>query len=177
MIKYFIILTMMVSLGWGSYYSAHQNYYPIALVNWRPIMAQQLDQAFSSSLGYYGKLKKQGVSDAAFAKEIKRAALDKLIENTIVMHAVASVDVDNQLAAILAQNKDLEKNSVVAYGIAWAQFKDFVLRPQIAAELLQKKFKTTKNDYDQWLVEQKKSARVFLLTSGFHWTGERVENG
>ena len=165
----------MLSIGWGGYAVVHNNLYPVAIVNFKIISKNTFETASLSALNYYKKLKKPEVSDADFEKEIRRATLDKLIENILIREEVNSAEVDSQLASLLAQNKDLENGVAVAYGISWDNFKNFILRPQVAEEILRKKLQNLKQDISDLLNKKRTEARVFLLASNFKWDGERVD--
>lgn len=175
MLKYLLSFIILLSAGWGSYAVIHNNIYPVAVVNFKMISKKNFETASLSALNYYKKMKKPNVSDADFEKEIRRATLDKLIENILISEEVNGAEVDNQLASLIVQNKDLENGIAVAYGISWDNFKNFILRPQVAEEILQKKLKELKKDFPLWLKNKKTDARVFLLVSNFKWSGERVE--
>ena len=173
MFRYLFSLLLLLALGWGGYALAARGWYPIAVVNFRPITAAAFDDAAGTAITYYQKMKKPEVSQDVFEKEIRRAAFDKLIENRLLYGRVDETEINQQLAALIGQNKDLEKNSEAAYGLPFEKFKDAVLRPQIAIELLQRELGAN-GGADAWLLQEKKNARVWIYDKAFRWDGEKV---
>lgn len=165
----------MLVVGWGSYWTVNRGFYPAATVNYKIISARNLENNYQSALGYYVKIKKPEVSEQDLQKEIRRATLDKLIENALIYEDVNSSDIESQLATIIQQNPNLEQGAVITYGVSWEVFKDLILRPQIAAELLQKNLQDKNENLDNWLKNKKQSASIWVFSSGLRWSGERIE--
>jgi len=165
----------MIGIGWGSYFTVSKGFYPLAIVNYKIISSKNLESNYQSTLGYYNKIKKPEVSEQDFQKEIRRATLDKLVENILIYEDVKLSDVESQLASIIQRNPNLEQGAVVTYGVSWETFKNLVLRPQIAMEILQKDLQTKNENFDTWLKNKKSSASIWVFSSGLSWSGERIE--
>lgn len=176
MIKYFAGFLIMLAVGWGSYLTVNKGFYPAAIVNYKIISIRSLENNYQSALGYYTKIKKPDVSEQDLQKEIRRATLDKLIENVLIYEDVNLSDVESQLATIIQQNPNLEQGAAITYGVSWEVFKNLVLRPQLAAEILQKNLQSKNENLNNWLKNKKSSASIWVFSSGFRWNGERIEN-
>lgn len=166
----------MLAVGWGSYLTIKKGFYPAVIVNYKIISARGLENNYQSTLGYYTKIKKPDVSEQDLQKEIRRVTLDKLIENALIYEDVNLSDIESQLATIIQQNPNLEQGAVVTYGVSWEVFKNLVLRPQLAAEILQKNLQSKNENFDSWLKNKKQSANIWVFSSGLRWSGERIEN-
>lgn len=176
MYKYFAGFLIMLAIGWGSYFIINKGLYPVVVVNYKFISNRNLENNYQSALGYYTKIKKQDVSEQDFQKEIRRATLDKLIENILIYEEVNLSDIESQLATIIQQNPNLEQGAVITYGVSWEVFKNLVLRPQVAIEILQKNLQSKNENLNNWLKNKKQSASIWVFSSGLSWNGERVEN-
>ena len=173
-IKYFSIFLLMVSLAWGSYGLIGAGTYPVALVNNKVVWGKEFKTTHQSALNFYGKLKNPDVDQPTFEKEIRRATLDKLIESRLIFEEVGRAEIDNQLANLVSQNPNLEKGAVLTYGIPWVDFKNLVLRPQIALEILQKDLQDKNKNFDEWLKNKRISASVWIFVGGLDWQDSQV---
>ncbi len=173
--KYFAAFLIMILIGWGSYFTVSKGFYPAAIVNYKIISARDLKSSYQSALGYYNKIKKPEVDNQTFEKEIRRATLDKLIENQLLYEDINKNDIESQLAALIQQNPNLEKGVLVTYGVTWQVFQDLILRPQVAMEIIQKNLQSKNENLDNWLKNKKSSASIWVLASGLKWSGERIE--
>lgn len=175
MFKYLFLFLILLLFGWGSYFTINKQFYPAAIINFNIISFRNFENSFSSALSYYSKIKKPEVDEETFKKEVRRATLDKLIENELIYENISNAEIENQIASLLAQNQNLEKGAKAAYGLSPEVFRNFILKPQVASELLQAKLKDKGEDFANWLKNKKNTANIFLLTSEFKWTGEKIE--
>ena len=171
MIKYFSALVALIVVGWGSYTFINKDLYPVALVNWRPVTAREWSRVFTPTIAYYQTLKKPEVSDQVFKEEMRRAVLDKLIEQRLIYQRINQADIETQISTLLAQNQNLKAGSEKLYNMSWANFQELVLRPQVALELMGKQLADNNQKIEDWLKQQKTAATVFVFARGFSWNG------
>ncbi len=172
---------MLVSLGIGVFFITRLGLYPVAFVNWRPIMARDFrtmaDSAFSFYLRAIDTYKRGSFTDADAAKlyaEIQRATLDKLIEGELLSNELdlrfggrGVTEVDKKLLSI--ENGKLEAAASALYGLTDEEFKKMVLEPQAKREILAEEFKGKNEDFSVWLLDQKRKADIYVLIPGLVW--------
>lgn len=163
-----------MGVGWGSYFVAHNGYYPVAVVNWRVITAREWQKAFGPAMIYYKNLKKPEVSEQLFQKEISRAVLDKLIEHELIIKTLAVEDVEARIEALVQKNKNLKEGAELLYQLPWTSVKDLILKPQAALELMEQNLKDKNQNLTDWLKDRKTKAKVYIFAKGFLWNGEQV---
>ncbi len=173
--------------GIATFYISHYRYYPVAFVNSKPILARDLSNIAESAFGFYLKAfdtyKKQPISEVdaqKLLKEVKRATLEKLIEEKILSDEIASrfggefqVLIDKKLQAV--ENGNLQQAASGLYGLGFAEFRKTVLEPEARRELLAETFKSKNENFGEWLKSAKQNASVFVLIPGFAWQGMTLE--
>ena len=152
------------------------NFYPIALTSKWIITERQFNKIVNSSLVYYQKTfsvytTSTPIADAKFQKEIKRAALDKLIEDKIIdeilLKKLGSKELEklvNGKITNLSINDEVANASQILYNLSLKDFKNLVLIPEAKREILKEQ------GID--LQEIKKSYRPIILIPGFYWQNE-----
>lgn len=152
------------------------NFYPVALTSKWIITDRQFNKIVESSLVYYQKTfsvytTSTPIVDAKFQKEIKRAALDKLIEdkiiNEILSEKLGSKELErlaNDKLTTLSVNNDIANASQALYNLSLKDFKNLVLMPEAKREIL------TEQGIN--LQEIKKSYQPVILIPGFYWQNE-----
>ena len=184
---FFISLIILVAIGAAVFFTTNKGLYPVAIVDSKIIFAKDFRKVTESAFVFYSTAmevyKKQELSDEDGEKlfnEIRRATLEKLIEQSIVGRELNSrlgggvrALIDNRLKSV--ENDKLEEMAPRLYGLSAEEFKNMVLAPDAAAELLAKDFKSKNEDYTAWLSNAKKNASVTVLVSGVKWVEDRVE--
>jgi predicted flavoprotein YhiN len=152
------------------------NFYPVALTSKWIITSRQFSKIIESSLVYYQKIfsvytTSTPITDTKFQQEIKRATLDKLIEDKIIdevlLKKLGSEElkkmVDQKLAN-LSVNDKIADASQTLYNLSLKDFKNLVLLPEAKREIL------TEQGID--LQEIKKSYQPIILIPGLYWQNE-----
>lgn len=152
------------------------NLYPVAFSsNWF-ITEKQLDKITAASLVYYQKTlsvyaTSTPIIGAELKKEIKRAALDKMIEDKIIdetlikkLGAKELKKLVNEKLANLSLSGEIANASQILYNLSLNDFKDLVLTPEAKREILEEQ------GID--LREIKKSHYPIILAPGFYWQSE-----
>ncbi|MFA5083977.1 MAG: hypothetical protein WC475_01135 [Candidatus Paceibacterota bacterium] len=149
------------------------NFYPVAFTPKWLITSRQLDKIVASSLVYNQKTLSvyatgTPVIDADFRKEIKRAALDKMIEDEIIGETLIKklgagelkILVNEKLAA-LSFNGEIANAVQTLYNLSLNDFRDLVLTPEAKREILEEQGIN--------LEDIKKSCHPIILAPGFYW--------
>lgn len=149
--------------------------YPVAFAPKWFISAREFNKIIASLLNYYEKsfavyTTSTFVLDIGAQKEIKRAALDKLIEDRII-DEILRKNLGSDLEKIvkdkmtnLQMSDNLAKASQILYNLSLEDFRRLVLIPQAKKEILEER------GID--LEEIKKSSRPVILIPGFYWQNE-----
>ena len=184
-----LLLFVMVGSGLGIFYSIQHGWYPVLIVNRSFISARSFEDAVNSVFHYYAQLKEtynleeQNLDDPASMREIRRATLDKFIENKIVFLELAStnnadvrVKIESEIASLKLANPEFETAVSVLYGLDVEKFKTLILEPQARQEVLEEAYlkNSKKISFSEWLIKQREAASVFILARGFYWDGKQV---
>ena len=184
--KFFIIFLALIFVGLAGYYVARAGYYPVATVNSEIITARELNYEFLVAYQYYGVLlrdsKEVEVESKGFRKEIRRAALQDLIEKALIDQELKK-RVGGELADLVEKKvkfaqsdpKILGEAARLFYGLNLSDFRNLVLKPQAERELLESHLFLEKTTLDKWLSNSLSRAGVRILTPEFTWNKGRVE--
>ncbi|KKU85054.1 MAG: hypothetical protein UY14_C0035G0008 [Parcubacteria group bacterium GW2011_GWA1_47_9] len=183
--KFFITFLIIIFVGLGVYYFDRLGYYPVALVNGTIISARALNEEFDLAYQYYASVmtvsNKTILESPDFHKDLRRAALNDLIEKTLIRQELEK-QVGNGLAGavdekvgIRAEDKrDLEDAAQALYGVSLAEFTDLVLVPKAYREILGDRLAEEKSSLDNWLAEAVKMANITILTIEFSWDKDKT---
>lgn len=163
--------------------------YPLAVVNGRVLWASTYRSYVASALAYqqaahdtYGASSTSLLAASAQGEQaLALTALDELVEQKIVEHGLDELVGDN--AAELVENKieDLAKEpqlpgaSRALFQLDPASFREAILRPQAAREVLAGRVFIDGKTLEQWLAESRQAAKVRILSSTYRWEGGRVQ--
>jgi len=179
---------IMMAGGVSLYYVANQGFFPVAIVNSKLISAKTLNQEYAAAFKYYSAVldtysgKNSETDFLESRKEIKRAVLDKIIEDTLVYGELKRA-VGKDLAAIVdnkigdkSEGQNLKEAALTLYGLDAGDFRKLVLAPQARREILAGRLYLEKKDFNQWLAAARVNARVIILSPGFEWKDGKVES-
>ncbi|MBI4119387.1 MAG: hypothetical protein HY456_00890 [Parcubacteria group bacterium] len=182
-----ILFTALIGTGLFLYYIIVQERYPAAFVGIYPISSGTLDEVYSAAVRYYQNAAKtyggnvNELSTAAVRQEIRRAAMEELIEERIIHSELQrrlgkdlDLVVQNKLNDIV-KDPSFQKAAAAVYGLAFDDFSRLFLVPQAEREILDGRLFLEKKELSGWLEAAKKKSRVTILTPGFSWNGETVE--
>ena len=171
--------------GLAAYYVVRLGYYPVAIVNSSLITARSLNSEYLVAYQYYSRVladkKEFDVQSLDFQKELRRAALNDLIENHLVYEEL-KVKIGNDLEGVVegrieiseADRLNLEEAAQVLYGLSLTNFKEIILVPRARREILEGRLSSEKKSLDGWLADASQSAKVFILTPEFFWDKNKV---
>lgn len=171
----------------GGLYFILSDFYPVVLVDGQIIEARDFEKDYASALRYYQSVFKIYNEDATkldsqeIKQELKRATLDKLIENKLIRGNLEKLIENDELKNKVVQkiektikDVDIQKGVQALYGLSLNDFKERILTPQAEREILEGRLYLDGKKIDEWLKEEKSKVKVIILISGFSWNGEKV---
>lgn len=184
--KYFLWF-LIVLAGASAYFYLRNNSLPAAIVNWNLITQKDVNDYYDLGLSYYSKaLFAYGsdpkiLNDASIQKEIKRAAIEKLIENKLIyteaqkragkdLETIADQKIENVL-----KNTDISEAVNTMLGSSVESYTAKELRPEAYKEILQGRMDMSQENFDKWLENAKTNAKVYILLPGYSWDGKSVK--
>lgn len=185
MSKYYIGFLVIISLGLGAYYIVHAGHYPVAVVNGSIISQHALTEEYAAAFQYYSRVlakeKQVDFGSTGFQKELRRAALNDLIEKSLItgelkkrIGGALDVAVQTKINDAKLDEKQLVESAQTLYGLNLADFKNLVLIPAAEKDLLQRQLSLENKKLEDWLAAATAAARVTLLTSEFSWATNKV---
>ncbi len=187
-IKKFTLIYGAIILISGIFYLVVTQSYPVAFVNWRPIAVKNFETDYSSARVYYQKAletydRNQAVvlDSMEIQKELKRAVLDKLIENVLIEEELKKRLNNDEIEKMVAgkideaiKGRDIKKEVEMLYGLSLEEFKERFLKPQAKSEIFASRLLLENKNFDEELKKIKKEAKVMVFLAGFKWNGEEV---
>jgi hypothetical protein len=186
--KLYIILIAIVFLGFGALNMIRSGWYPIALVNSQLVWGSEVEKEYNSALKYYSQIlhtyKGEEVSKKQIKKikkDIKQATLDKVIEKIIIADNINELMGDKKQELVAAkvkkylQDPKLKAAASALFNLDFNDFKDVILIPQAERELIEERFSSENRDFNSWLKNQKKEAKVHIFTKEFSWTESGIK--
>lgn len=182
-----LILILLIFVAGIGFLILNQSY-PVALVNWQPVSAKSFNNDFGTAIFYYRKAAETynkndvtAIESPQVKAEIERAVLDKSVENILILNELEKRLKNSELDQMV-QNKinevfngqDIAKQVATIYNLSLDAFKEQVLTPEARTEILQARLALENKNFDDWLINVKKQAKVIILLPGFGWNGEGV---
>ncbi len=176
--KYFFpIIYTIVVLGAIIFFAAYFRFYPIAIVNYtHPIMAYQFDKSLDLSLKYYGVQ-----NDANAIKAFKKVVFDSLIDEVAIdselNRDMGFAEMDKQLNSQVNQILSDQKvqDALTSKGISLSDAKTYFLETAIKDQMLISQLQSKGENFNQWIINQRKGLKVFVLEKGASWTGSEIQ--
>ncbi len=182
-----ILLALILIIGIGVYFVISGSY-PVAFVGLKAIKARYFEKDYAAAVHYYQSAFKIYSEDIAELDskesrlEIRRAVLDKLIENKLVRENLEKSIGAGKLGEMankkieesINKRTDIKKGVEFVYGLSFADFKRIILAPQAEREILEGRLFLSGGKIGEWLKRAKSEARVIILIPGFDWNGEGV---
>ncbi len=165
--------------------------YPIALVNLHFITLNSFEKDYIAAANYYRNLLETYNKDQTpildspeIQQEISRAVLERSVESILIHQELKKQlkagelqkMVDDRIQEVL-KGKDLEKKVKTLYGLSMDGFKERILKPEAEREIITGRLFLQNKNFDDWLKDAKKQARVVILLSNLRWDGSGVVMG
>ncbi|TSC96655.1 MAG: Uncharacterized protein Athens071426_8 [Parcubacteria group bacterium Athens0714_26] len=182
-----VVFLGFIAFGLGLYGLSVRGYYPVIAVNYHFISAAAADKYYGSAVNYLrgtivaSKADPAALDDKNQLEEIRRAVLDKLVENSLIYQEVKAREkenLDEKVKKKIEQVGDLDKlkeKAGVVYGLTSDDFVNLVLIPEAYREVLQDDMLSVREDFNEWLQEVKRKAGVFVFKKGFGWDGQGIK--
>ena len=158
--------------------------FPAAIVGSDVISTGEHTKQFVAAKQYYeaaAQANKVKLEPASFVAELRRASLDKLIENRLIQTEVRRAYPDAEAAAqqrvvVALPENDTNRTALKKiYGLSVPDFRRMVLLPEARREFLVQKMGGT--EAAALIARLKKAARVMIFSPKFSWTGSEVKAG
>jgi tetrahydromethanopterin S-methyltransferase subunit G len=187
-----IVILVLVILAIAALVVAVSQFYPAALVDWRPVNLDSFNRESAAVIHYYQKVAEVYGENALpfgtgeFKKEIQKAVLDKMIEDRVVARALESKLKESEIEEIVSKKinelmasagSDIGEKVATLYGISMADFRKEILEPQARLETLEGRFIIENNSsltFDEWLASLKNGSNVSVFVPGFCWKDGKV---
>ncbi len=180
------LIFLLIFAGLTVYFYLRNNPLPAVLINWDSISQKDIENYYDLSRNYLvlastSDSDLQTLEATSTQKEIKRAVIEKLIENKLI-YAEARKRVGNDLEEIADQKiqnalKTTDINDAVnkMFGISIENYTEEELKPGAYKEILQGRMDMNEENFDNWLKSAKNSAHIFILIPGYSWDGKNVK--
>jgi len=157
--------------------------YPIAFVGWQPVIYGDFNKNYNSAVFYYtkaistyNKSNTDIINSSEVRNEIKRAGLEALIEDILILNELKKIfssselknQIDKNVTAAI-QGKDIKKEIETLYGLSVSEFTKYFLKPQARREILEARLRLENGSFDQWLANAEKQAKIMIFLPGFEW--------
>lgn len=179
------IAAIILSLFFAAFLGASiTGFYPIALVNRKPIWQRtwkDAEEVVKRSLNAQDRSSAKKPDDFSSSLsmtvllEIQRNTLLSLIEDELlkqegdrIMDGFSAASREKVQRA-LSRAPGAHEGALLLYGLAKSDFETLVLFPQARRETLYEYLTLRGKDFDEWMREEKKSARVRLMFVPFEW--------
>ncbi len=169
-------LLLAIAAGW----------YPLALVNGKPIWASSYRAYVASAIAYQQAARDTyATSSPLLSAQGERAlgavALDELVEQKLLQQGMAQLVgdhadqlVENKMAD-LAKEPQLVGASRALFQLDPQAFRRVVLRPQAMREVLSGRLYLDGTTLEAWTEDARRGARVRLLTGAYGWQDRKVQ--
>lgn len=186
-----IILLLFIAVI-GVIFAVSAQSYPIAIVDWKPVIYGDLNKNYDAAVIYYQKAvltyntaNAEIMKSSEVKEEIRRAGLEASIEDVLVLNELvkrlggseAQTQIEKSVEAAI-QGKDIEKEIKELYGLSSAEFINRFLKPQVRREILEARLRLENalpnGSFKEWLENAKQQAGVMIFLPGFEWKGGTV---
>lgn len=185
-----IIFFGLLIVGLSSYFTVHNGWYPVAIVDFQFVSASTFEKDYQAAIHYFtNALLTYGTSklDPSILKaentrqEIRRAALEKIVIDAIIWKEARKEfgnNLDITVENLIVKNVQLSNLAEAAdtlYGMTLDEFKERIVVAQARRELLESRKFTEKTDFKAWLATASQDAKVIILVPHLKWNGTGVE--
>jgi hypothetical protein len=163
-----ILATVVILIVWTF------NLYPVAVVNYHPVMAYKFNQGLDVAVKYFG------VTDPTDEVNLKAAVLEEMIDeisiNAKLLEYMSRNEInqkiDSEAANVLGDEsirKRLEERM-----ISLEEAKKYLVRSMVFNQLLNEKLSSEGSNILAWLAESRQQLKVMVLMPHAHWDGSKI---
>ena len=164
--------------------------YPVATVNDIFISAKSFDLTASAATNYYAQALKvyrlnTSSTQEEFTSEMRRAALQSLIEDTLITaelqktYEPTSLEgaITKRVGDTLASSTEITPEAIkTLFGLTMDDFKIMILAPRARQEILQHDLAAKHSDLETWLPDALARATVSIALTDLVWHNHQVES-
>ncbi len=185
--SYFIIsFTAFMGIALATYAAIRFSLLPVALVNRSFIGARDFTESVASVEHYYREVAKQAGTPEELGKvsslEVKRATLDKLIENALIEDELEARMAEEEIVSTVSQKigaleevktREFSGAVLALYGISADRFRELVLEPKAKEEIFAGSVGGGET-FEKAVAGLRSRAIVRILIPGLHWENAGV---
>lgn len=166
-------------------------WYPVAVVDGAPILHRTWQKSRSAVTGFTNAqrhsvgmqpLDFSSSENSSILREIERDTLTFLIEDLIIQkegrelhRAFEALSRERAAEALKRGGEDLSRAAEFVYGLSLQEFRELILYPQARIETAHEFLQESGLDFEAWLANAKKSAKVRLMFVPYSWDGEAIQ--
>ncbi len=163
-------------------------FYPIALVNSTPVFSYQYDKGYRLAYNYYSFLNtasQQPLAETELRSRLRVAVLEGLIDEVFVntklkqemTHSELETKIQSQVGELIADT-EFHKNLASILKVSDDDIRSYFLEDQVKYQILEGQLRLEGvKDLTEWVVQQRRKARVQLFLEGARWNGDEVVFG
>ncbi len=182
-----ILFSAFVAFGMTCFVIVRLGFYPVAMVNFNVITAAEMEKNAVATENYFRNLSLLYGSDSdamdkeESRKEIRRAALDKLISEVLIYEELSGrvenfqLIAENKIREALNEKEKLDDGIKKLYGLTILEFKNQVLLPQAYQEILEGRLFLKNENFKAWLDDSRVKARIFILVPDLMWSDKLIK--
>lgn len=191
--KSIILILIIITVAGIIYYVARSEYYPVAIVNFRPILYKDYNttlvamnnftKARSIPLILKNNLNSESFGDPSFVENMRRMVLAEMVKNEIMRQGINGLkiaDLDNKIknkieSVLSVKEGDSEflAGVEILYGLELGRFKELILTPFARKEILIEEKMV--DNLDEWFDKEKNKAGVYIFLNNMKWDKDKGE--
>ncbi|HEY4499825.1 MAG TPA: hypothetical protein VJH70_01690 [Candidatus Paceibacterota bacterium] len=180
----------LLLIGLGSYFTVHNGWYPVAIIDFKFVSASTLEKDYQAAAHYFtnalltygaNKTNQNVLKEESTKQEIRRSALEKIVIDAIIFKEAQKEFGDNldvRVENLISKNVQLNNLAEAAdtlYGMTLEEFKERIVVTQARRELLEERKLTEKTDFKEWLKGVSQNSKVIILVPYLKWNGSGIE--
>lgn len=161
------------------------DFYPVAQVNGKLIMARDYHKTFAVAYAYYGylnKLEEDPMSRDELSDKLRLAAMESVVDDVLVEQKLlqfmkldeVNQKTDEQLAEMLKGDNFLQE-AERKIGVSSGDLKKYFFNKQIRYQILDGRLNLEESNFFIWIDQARKSADVKIFLPQFRWTENGIE--
>jgi len=181
---FLIFILAVIFLGLFSVYIFRNGHYPVALAHGEWISARRFNRehaVYGKVFEEYARANRLVISTSdAFRREVGRNGFDRLIEATLIKRAIQDLPgraAEETIRKLVCDGRASPANAKlreIIGGVSEKEFEKVLLQPRAEREFLKNYLEDQGEDFEVWLLEAKRRARVAIFKDPYEWDGERV---
>jgi hypothetical protein len=151
------------------------SFYPVAFVNYKPIMAYDYQKSLDVATKFLNANKPQdinSVKEIVFDSLIDQVGIDAFLKKASSTDEIQK-EINTQVNSILEDSQI--KQSLEAKSISQNDAAKYLLAPEVKNQLLSNELLSQGKSMLEWIMDNRKASSVFILMPRAHWSGSEVK--